>query len=385
MAKPLVVVITPEQREELEDARDHHPIPYIRERSAAILKIADGQSGLQVALNGLLKLRDPDTVYSWVRRYQAEGFEGLVIKPGRGRKPAFFEQYPDEKEAKVAILHVVRRDPALFGYDRTRWTLPMIAQTCDWLQLKTEAGLSQVLTRLGISYKWGRDYLHSPDPFYWDKLSLIELCRLRAYYDPERYAFLYLDELTCYRQPSLARAYEAIGPQQPLAQRSYEADTKFRLVGTLNAITGQTLYRQRSKISPVCLSGFYADLRAVYASQEEIYVVLDNWPIHFHPDVLARLQPQHFPCPPKLPPFWSTEPTHKAVQDNLPIQLLCLPTYASWLNPIEKLWRWLKQDVLHLHRLSDDWLGLKQRVRNFLNQFTDGSDRLLTYVGLLPN
>jgi len=97
MAKPLVVVITPEQREELEDARDHHPIPYLRERSAAILKIADGQSGLQVALNGLLKPRDPDTVYTWVRRYKTEGFEGLVIKPGRGRKPAFFGQYPDEK------------------------------------------------------------------------------------------------------------------------------------------------------------------------------------------------------------------------------------------------------------------------------------------------
>ena len=165
MAKPLEIVITPEQREELEDARDHHPIPYIRERSAAILKIADGQSGLQVALNGLLKPRDPDTVYTWVRRYKTEGFEGLVIKAGRGRKPAFFEQYPDEKEAKVALLHEVRRDPVLFGYDRTRWTLPMIAQTCDWLHLKTEAGLSQVLTRLGSpGARCLRDFEDSPYP-----------------------------------------------------------------------------------------------------------------------------------------------------------------------------------------------------------------------------
>jgi len=69
---------------------------------------------LQVALNGLLRPRDPDTIYTWVRRYQAEGFQGLVIKPGQGRKPAIFEQYPDEEEAKMAILHVVRRDPVLF-------------------------------------------------------------------------------------------------------------------------------------------------------------------------------------------------------------------------------------------------------------------------------
>jgi transposase len=385
MPKPLVINLTSEQQEELEQSRDHHPKPYMRERAAAILKIAEGQSGLQVAMKGLLKPRDPDTIYEWVSRYQSEGLQGLSIKPGRGRKPAFFDTCADEAEAKMTILHVVRRAPILFGHNRTRWTLSMIAQTCDWLKLSTPGGLSQLLERLGISYKRGRDYLHSPDPFYWDKLSLIELCRLRAYYEPERYTFLYLDELTCYRQPSLARAYEARGSCQPLAHRSYQPDTSFRLVGTLNAITGQTLYRQRSKISPTCLAGFFADLRTVHASQAEIYVVVDNWPIHFHPDVLARLQPQHFPWSPKLPPFWSTQPSKKAIQDNLPIQLLCLPTYASWLNPIEKLWRWLKQDVLHLHRLSDDWQGLKQRVRDFLDQFKEGSTELLTYVGLLPN
>jgi transposase len=385
MPKTLALKLTAEQKEELEHGRDHHPKPYIRERAAALLKIAEGQSGLQVALHGLLKKREPDTIYDWVRRYRADGFPGLSIKPGRGRKPAFFEKYVDEAEAKLALLHVVRRDPTLYGYHRSRWSLAMLAQTCDWLHLSTAGGLSQVLTRLGISYKRGRDYVHSPDPYYWDKLSLIELCRLRAYYDPHRYAFLYLDELSCYRQPTLARAYEAVGPQQPLAQRSYQSETRFRLVGALNALTGQTLYRQRSKISPACLSGFYADLRAAYPHQETIYVVGDNWPIHFHPDVLARLQPQQFPRPPKLPPTWPTQPSQRAIQDNLPIQLLCLPTYASWLNPIEKLWRWLKQEVLHLHRLSDDWTALKQRVRNFLDRFKDGSDELLTYVGLLPN
>jgi transposase len=62
---------------------------------------------------------------------------------------------------------------------------------------------------------------------------------------------------------------------------------------------------------------------------------------------------------------------------------LFLPTYASWLNPIEKLWRWLKQDVLHLHRLAHDLMKLRQRVLDFLDQFTSGSQPLLHYVGLL--
>ena len=89
MAQPLSIVLTSEQRGELEQARDHHEKPYIRERASAILKIADGLSGRQVALNGLLKQRDPDSVYAWFHRYQQEGLAGLKIKPGRGRKPAF--------------------------------------------------------------------------------------------------------------------------------------------------------------------------------------------------------------------------------------------------------------------------------------------------------
>jgi hypothetical protein len=90
MPQPLLLTLTAPQREELEKLRDHDERPYLRERAAALLKLADGQSGLQVAQHGLLKTRDPDTIYSWYHRYQAEGLRGLLIRPGRGRKPAFF-------------------------------------------------------------------------------------------------------------------------------------------------------------------------------------------------------------------------------------------------------------------------------------------------------
>jgi len=87
MAKPLTITLTGEQRRELEMARVYHERPYVRERASAILKIANGMTARQVALQGLLKPRDPDTVYAWVRRYRQEGIEGLLVKPGRGRKP----------------------------------------------------------------------------------------------------------------------------------------------------------------------------------------------------------------------------------------------------------------------------------------------------------
>jgi len=90
MPTPLQINLTIAEREELETMRDTHPKAYLRERAAAILKIADGRSGLQVSQEGLLKPRNPDTIYRWVHRYQQDGIAGLKIRSGRGRKPVYF-------------------------------------------------------------------------------------------------------------------------------------------------------------------------------------------------------------------------------------------------------------------------------------------------------
>ena len=76
--------LTEEQRQELLRLRDHDPRPYVRERGGALLKIAEGQSPHRVARSGLLRPRDPDTVYAWLDRYQAEGAAGLIAHPQGG-------------------------------------------------------------------------------------------------------------------------------------------------------------------------------------------------------------------------------------------------------------------------------------------------------------
>jgi len=94
MAQPLEVTLSKQQREELIDVRDRHEKPYMRERAAAVLKVAgppgkEGQSARQVALNGLLRERRPNTVRSWIHAWREEGIDGFVVEEGRGQKPAF--------------------------------------------------------------------------------------------------------------------------------------------------------------------------------------------------------------------------------------------------------------------------------------------------------
>lgn len=288
------------------------------------------------------------------------------------------------------MLDVVRRAPRYFGVDRTRWTLATVAQTIAWLAGRRRGSVWRVLAALGVVLKRGRDYVHSPDPAYAVKQAAIAACLAEARASAGRVVALFQDEVTLHRQPSLAAAWTARGRAQPVARRSRRADSPVaRIVGVLDASDGRVLVRRRRTLTVPALVGFYQAVAAAYPEAARIDVILDNWPVHFHPDLLVALQPQACPFPFPRPPSWPSAPSADAVRKwgglNLPIRLVPLPTYASWLNPIEKLWRWLRQDVVHLHPWADAIPTLHETVDAFLGQFstnTDAAAALLRYVGL---
>ena len=80
------LTLTEEQRHGLLRLRDHDPRPYVRERGAAMLKSADGLPPHRVANQGLLKPRDPDTVYSWLERDESSGAAGSIAHPQGGSR-----------------------------------------------------------------------------------------------------------------------------------------------------------------------------------------------------------------------------------------------------------------------------------------------------------
>jgi hypothetical protein len=291
------------------------------------------------------------------------------------------------------VLDVVRRAPRLLGVDRTRWTLAAVGEAIDWLAAHSPGGVGRVLDALGIALKRGRDYVHSPDPAYEAKRAAVAASVAAARASDGRRVALFQDEVTLYRQPTVAPAWEERGRPQPLAVRSLRADGGVaRIVGALDAVSGRVLVRRRGELAVPALVGFYKEVAAAYPDAEEVDVVLDNWPVHFHPDLLAALQPQACPFPFPRPPSWPPGPSPDAARKwgglALPIRLVPLPTYASWLNPIEKLWRWLRQDVVHLHPWADAVPALRAAVDAFLAQFTAGSAAaadLLRYVGLKPH
>lgn len=253
------------------------------------------------------------------------------------------------------LRELVRQDPALHGCDRSRWRRRDVQERFPPLRGLSLRSVSRHFRHAKIRLKRGRLRLHSPDPDYLSKRDAIWADLERARADPDRITVIYGDEASVYRQPTIASRWGDIGTE-PTADLSHRANTRHRLCSGLDAVTGQVIWTAGSTIRVSKLRAFLRRLREVYPDRELI-LVWDNWPVHHHPDVLAEAE-------------------------RLDISIRWLPTYAPWLNPIEKLWRWLKHDRLHHHRYSDRWTELKAWIAAFLDQFSRPSPNLLRYTGL---
>lgn len=250
--------------------------------------------------------------------------------------------------------------PSQRGPAPSRWTLRTIRASFAELADYDLSGVWRLLDRLGLSLRSALVQQYSPDPNYRGKVRrLHQILRETAAHHPE-VVTVFWDQMGYSRWPDAGLDWGPSAPSAPpQADRQRSPNGLWRLIGAMNVINGRVHYLDNYIVGRQQVLKMYQLLNRSYHQAQQIYVVQDNWSIHSHPDVLEGLKQM-----PRIEPVW-------------------LPTYAPWLNPIEKLWRWLRQDVLKLHRLASDFVALRQRVRDFLDQFADGSRTLLHYVGLL--
>jgi transposase len=148
-----------------------------------------------------------------------------------------------------------------------------------------------------------------------------------------------------------------MGRLQPRLPYSHRANTLMRVVGVLDAITGQLQAWDFNRATAVRLGKCWSAAVAAYPHAKKIYLVMDNWPVHFHKDALGPL-----------------------LKDPR-VEVLPLPTYSPWLNNIEKVWRWVKDKVTHAHPWSNDFTIFREQVRTELRRASELSE-LRRYCGL---
>lgn len=285
------------------------------------------------------------------------------VKEVRAIAHPFAEREEVRERLRQGPGEAARREaaPTPTGPPPSGWTLRTIRASFKAIRNYTLSGVWRWLRRrVGVQLRSGQVQQFSPDPQYRKKVRRLIRGLQAVARHPRQTVLLFLDEKGYGVWPDPARTWAVPAPADPPeADRQKSPNGSWRIIGSLNAWTGKLIYLDNYIVGRKKVIEMYRRIWRAYPRAQTIYVVQDNWSIHRHDDVLRALQAY-----PKIKPLW-------------------LPTYAPWLNPIEKLWRWLVETVLKMHRLAGHGPRLRERVNSFLDQFTAGSRKLLRYVGLL--
>jgi transposase len=152
--------MTPTQREQLDRLYRTTKVPRLRTRAQMILLAAE--QGLKVPQIARMVRESEATVLRWLKRYRAEGMEGLQDAPRPGRPSAMTEAY------KAALVAVVRRRPRSFGLPFSLWTLQRLV---DYLAAQSGIRVSdetvrRTLKHAGIVLSRPQHKISRPDPEY---------------------------------------------------------------------------------------------------------------------------------------------------------------------------------------------------------------------------
>jgi transposase len=152
--------LTKEAYEELDFLYRKTKKPRMRTRSQMILLSAD--QGMKAPEIAQVVRESERTVQRWLRRYQAEGIQGLYDAPRSGNPGKVTQQYEDQ------LIKNVRLRPRALNLEFSLWTLERLA---DYMAEQTGIRISceavrQHLKSNGIVLSRPQHTISSPDPDY---------------------------------------------------------------------------------------------------------------------------------------------------------------------------------------------------------------------------
>jgi transposase len=299
------IMLTDVERDALERiARSRSALHGLVRRTKIILASADGETNTSIARR--LGIANP-TVCHWRNKWFDQGIAGLYgeARPGRPRT---------HDDAAVAnLLRTVLKTKPSAG---THWTVRSAAQATGL----SKSTVARMFALFGVQPHRAKSFQLSTDPLFVDKVRDI----VGLYLNPPDHAVV-----LCVDEKSQIQALERTQPVLPLGlgyvegvTHNYVRHGTTTLFAALDIANGRVFTQCRARHRHQEFLGFLKHIDANVPAMLDAHLVVDNYAAHKHPKVRAWLAAR--------PRF----------------HLHFTPTYASWLNQVERWFALLSQQQI---------------------------------------
>ena len=288
-----------------------------------------------------------ESIRLWVCAYLLKGIEGLKAKKNNGRKAKL------TRSQRRELDKIIREGPAKAGFPGGCWRSPMIQKLIyeRFGVFYSVHYISQLLRNMGFSYQKARfisDHLDTEKRKEWLEKSWPEIIKLAE--EKEAY-ILFGDEASFPQWGSVTYTWAKKG-QQPVVKTS-GIRKGYKVFGLIEFYTGRFFFKaQEGRLNSEAYAAFLEEV--ISRTQNHLILIQDGARYH----------------------------TSKAMKEFFEghsnrISVYQLPSYSPDYNPIERLWKKIKEKEIHLTYFETFDL-LKNKVEEALLRFENMEDEILS-------
>jgi transposase len=291
-----------------------------------------------------------ETVGIWLQQFMLKRWQTLTNGKSSGRPPKL------RKSQKQKLVDVIKRGPEAAGYPGGCWRSPMIQ---DYIYrtfgvFYSVFYIAQLLKNLGLSFQKARfvsDHLDDSRRQTWLTVTWPHILKLSKRYGS---AILFGDEASFPQWGSLSYTWAPRG-EQPVVKTSGKRKG-YKVFGLIEYFSGKFFaMAQESRLTSDTYQSFL--LGVLSKTRKHLIIIQDGARYH------TSKQMQTF---------------FKSHADRLTV--FQLPCYSPDFNPIEKLWKKIKERGVHMRYFSS-FEALKAKVDEMLFCFADARQEVLALFG----
>jgi len=317
-------------------------------RILAILSVGDGTRYAVIA--DTLKVSE-ESIRLWFKVFLFKGLEGLKSKKPSGRPSRL------TKTQRKELDKIITEGPTNAGFPSACWRSPMIQMLIhERFGVQYSAYyISQLLKNMGFSFqkaKFGSDHKDPEKRKEWLEKTWPEILRISK----EKNAYvLFGDEASFPQWGSLSYTWAKRG-QQPIVKTSGQRKG-YKVFGLIDYFSGRFFCKgyDKGRLN----SESYAEFLTEVLLKTTKHIILIQDGARYHTSKAMR----------EFFAIWADRVT-----------VYNLPSYSPDYNPIEKLWKKIKEKEVHLHYFPT-FESLKNKVEEALLHFKDLRNEVLSLFG----